>query len=151
MKDKRLGAFGYRVGVLHRLYLLCVRNEMAEIGFPISLVPFLTELYHCDGTTQDMLSARVNMDKASTARAVERLERKGLVRRNENKGDRREKLVYLTPKAIKRRDDFFSPLYNMSRIMSKTFSTKKRKELLDAFNEMTENLQVELGRQRRRR
>jgi DNA-binding MarR family transcriptional regulator len=149
-EDTRLAALGFRVGTLHRLYLLCMRDSMINMDISVSLIPFLGELYHYDGISQDMLSERVNMDKGSTARAIARLERKGLVRRDENKSNRREKLVRLTAKAIGMREKFFSPLYKMSRIMSKGFSIQKRNQLLESFDSMTENLQYELTRQRRR-
>jgi DNA-binding MarR family transcriptional regulator len=91
------------------------------------------------------------MDKGSTARAIVRLEHKGLVRRDENKDNRRQKLVYLTPSAMKRRETFFSPLYEMSRIMSKGVPVQKHKQqLLKSFDVMTENLQRELDRQKKR-
>lgn len=151
VKDIRLASLGYRVGTLHRLYLLCVKNIMTNMDISVSLIPFLGELYHSDGIGQGMLSERVNMDKGSTARAIARLERKGLVKRDENKSNKREKLVYLTPKAIGMREKFFSPLYKMSRIMSKGFSTQKRKQLLESFNFMTENLKRELSQRRRGR
>lgn len=150
VKGKRLSAFGYRIGNLHRLYLMGVRNAMADIEFPPSLVPFITELYQGDGISQDVLSSRVNMDKGTTARAIARLECKGLVKRSENNLNRRQKLVYLTPKAIKMSNTFFLPLYQMSRVMSKGFSTQERKQLLEAFDLMTENLQRGLAHQNMR-
>ena len=146
----RLGSFGYRIGILHRLYFMCVKKAMVGGEVSPSLIPFMTELYYDDGITQDMLSARVNMDKGTTARAVALLERKRLVKRSENKLNRRQKLVYITPKAIKKSKTFFLPLYEMSRIMSGGLSRQERKELLKVFDLMTENLQWELANQKRR-
>ena len=147
----RLGFFGYRVGILHRLYFMCVKKAMDGKEFPPHLIPFMTELYYGDGITQDMLTARVNMDKGTAARAIARLERKGLVKRAENKLNKRQKLVYLTPKAKKESKTFFLPLYKMSRVMSEGLSRQKRKELLKVLGFMTENLQRELANQKRRR
>jgi len=124
---------------------------MVRKEFPPNLIPFMTELYYGDGITQDMLTAHVNMDKGTTARAIAWLERKGLVKRSENNHNRRQKLVYLTPKAIKESKTFFSPLYEMSRVMSEGLSRQERKKLVKVFDLMTENLQVELANQKRRR
>jgi DNA-binding MarR family transcriptional regulator len=147
----RLGSFGYRIGILHRLYFMCVKKAMSGNKFPACLIPFMTELYFEDGITQDMLSARVNMDKGTTARAILRLEHKKLVKRGENKVNRREKLVYLTPKAIKESKTFFLPLYRMSWVMSEGLPRPKRQELLKVFDLMTENLQRELANQKKGR
>jgi DNA-binding MarR family transcriptional regulator len=146
----RSGSFGYRIGILHRLYFMCVKKAMAGREFSPSLIPFMTELYYDDGITQDMLSARVNMDKGTTARAIARLERKRLVKRGENKLNKRQKFVYLTPKAIKESKTFFLPLYKVSRAMSEGLPKQEHKELLKVFDLMTENLQRELANQKRR-
>ncbi len=147
----RSGSFGYRIGILHRLYFMCVKKAMAGREFPPSLIPFMTELYYDDGITQDMLSARVNMDKGTTARAIARLERKRLVKRGENKLNKRQKFVHLTPKAIKESKRFFLPLVKMSRVMSEGLSRQERRKLVKVFDLMTENLQGELANQKRRR
>jgi DNA-binding MarR family transcriptional regulator len=143
--DDRWRAFGYRIGILHRLYFLCIKRVTADTRFPASLIPFLTELHHQDGITQDMLSARVSVDKGTTARAVALLERKRLVRRGENRLNRRQKLVYLTPKALKESKSFFTPLHKASEIMTEGVSTERRDEILNAFDRMTANLKRELN------
>jgi DNA-binding MarR family transcriptional regulator len=149
VEDERWAAFGFRVGVLHRLYLLCVRNLLAVASVSVSLVPLLSELYHTDGITQETLSGLVHLDKGSTARAIVRMERKGLVIRKENESNRRQKLVHLTAKAKKMREIYFSPLYEMSRIMSKGLTPHEREQLMKFLDLMTENLKRELATQRK--
>jgi DNA-binding MarR family transcriptional regulator len=146
--DERLAAFGYRLGMLFRLYNLCVKGTMAQMGLSVSLVPVLGELFYKDGITQDTLTERVNLDKGSTARAVEKLERKGLVRRIENGANRRQKFVYLTDKAREKKETFFSPLYEWSFVMSKDFTLNESKKMLEFFDIMTENLRAEFFAQR---
>ena len=143
--DERLAAFGYRLGMLFRLYNLGVKRAMAQMGLSVSLVPVLGELFYKDGITQDTLSERVNLDKGSTARAVEKLERKGLVRRVENGANRRQKFVYLTEKAREKKEIFFSPLYEWSFVMSKDFTLSESKKMLEFFDIMSENLRTELA------
>jgi DNA-binding MarR family transcriptional regulator len=146
--DQRLAAFGYRIGMLHRLHNLCMRGPMAEMGLSVALIPVLGELFHKDGITQDALSELAQLDKGSTARAVEKLERKGLVRRIENGANRRQKFVYLTAKAHEKKDTFFSPLYGMSFVMSKDFTLNESRMMLRFMDIMTENLRAELAAQR---
>ena len=54
------------------------------------------ELYHHDGVSQDFLAQKAAMDKSTAARAIQKLEAAGLVRREQNPQDKRENLVYLT-------------------------------------------------------
>ena len=145
--DERIAAFGYRIGMLHRLYRLCTDPLVSKVGIPFILVPYLGELYHRDGITQDTLAQRVCMDKGSTARAVAQLERLGLIRREENFANRRQKFVYLTDKAARLHDEFFRPLYGISSIMSEDLTPEEQKQLLSFFDIMTKRLQAELAQQ----
>lgn len=69
---------------------------LREKGVGRGQVPYLMELYHHDGVNQDYLAQKAAMDKSTAARAIQKLEAAGLVRRVQNPQDKRENLVYLT-------------------------------------------------------
>ena len=69
---------------------------LKEKGVSRGQVPYLMELYHHDGVSQDFLAQKAAMDKSTAARAIQKLEAAGLVRREQNPQDKRENLVYLT-------------------------------------------------------
>ncbi|MCD8205643.1 MAG: MarR family transcriptional regulator [Clostridia bacterium] len=54
-----------------------------------------------EGISQDALAKKIFVNKSNVARQLSRLEDKGLVRRGENPGDRREVLVCLTDEGVK--------------------------------------------------
>lgn len=64
--------------------------------------PFFGTLQHYDGVTQEDLTEMLKFDKAATARAVQSLEKKGLVTRTRDKNDKRKNRLYLTEEAKKR-------------------------------------------------
>jgi DNA-binding MarR family transcriptional regulator len=72
--------------------------RIARHGVSFGLWPFLRELWQEDGLTQSELSRRVRMKGPTTVAAINRLERNGLVRRIQNKGDGRKINVFLTEK-----------------------------------------------------
>lgn len=61
--------------------------------------PILMALYHCEGISQEQLTALVGVDKAATARAVKSLEKKGMAIRMRDQQDRRQNRLYLTETA----------------------------------------------------
>lgn len=68
-------------------------------GLTVAEQPFFMALLHCEGLTQEQLTARVSVDKSATARAVKSLEDKGLITRVQDEGDRRCNRLYPTDKA----------------------------------------------------
>lgn len=91
---------GYHFAKLHRLMLWICKEDIGKLGIQQSQIPFLiTLLREAKPVTQDMLSTDLVIDKAATARALDRLEKKGFISRKINPDNRRQKLVSATPKA----------------------------------------------------
>lgn len=67
-------------------------------GVSFGLWPFLRALWEEDGLTQRELSERVRMKGSTTVAAINRLEKRGLVRRVANRSDARKINVHLTAK-----------------------------------------------------
>ncbi len=72
-------------------------NRIAQHGVSLGLWPFLRALWERDGLSQRELSEKVRMKGPTTVAALNKLEERGLVRREENKKDARKINVYLTP------------------------------------------------------
>lgn len=72
-------------------------ERIARHGVSLGLWPFLRALWEGDGLTQRELSEKVRMKGPTTVAALNKLEDKGLVRRQGNKNDARKINVFLTP------------------------------------------------------
>ena len=72
-------------------------NRIAQHGVSLGLWPFLRALWERDGLSQRELSEKVRMKGPTTVAALNKLEERGLVRREKNKKDARKINVYLTP------------------------------------------------------
>ena len=76
-------------------------KRISRHGVTFGLWPFLRALWEEDGLTQRELSERVRMKGPTTVAAVNRLEKRGLVKRVNNVDDGRMINVYLTDKERK--------------------------------------------------
>lgn len=89
---------GYQIRVAHRM-LQRYRQQLVEPhGVTSGMWFFLRVLWDEDGLTQRELSNRVGTMEPTTLLALRAMEKKGLIRRVRNGGDRRKVNVFLTPK-----------------------------------------------------
>jgi DNA-binding MarR family transcriptional regulator len=89
---------GYQIRVAHRM-LQRYRQQLVEPhGVSSGMWFFLRVLWDQDGLTQRALSRRVGTMEPTTLLALRAMERKGLIRRVRNGGDRRKVNIYLTAK-----------------------------------------------------
>lgn len=68
-------------------------------GFAPGQFPVLLELWSGDGVTQKQLVDRLDIEQATLANTLSRMERDGLVIRKRHPSDRRARLIYLTDRA----------------------------------------------------
>jgi DNA-binding MarR family transcriptional regulator len=85
--------------LVSRLSTRFVGGEMSRMGFGPGQFFLLSELYAEEGLSQDELSRRVGVDKSNTSRALAKLEKYGLIRRQSDPDNHKVKKVFLEPKA----------------------------------------------------
>lgn len=137
-------SFGYRFAMLNRLNTSLFSEGIKKLGITRSQVPFVAILLESGGEyTQDQLSAELEIDKAATARALDQLEKKGMVQRRVNPYNRRQKLVQATGEAKLVEDAFFKILQESSGVFVRGFSPEEKRLLLDLMDRMMENARNE--------
>ncbi len=83
----------YRIGRWH------MESQLNEsLNLSSGQHTFLFYLFHHDGASQDEISRALSIDKASTARAIQKLEEKNYVKRITSEKDKRVNHVFLTEK-----------------------------------------------------
>jgi len=70
--------------------------------------PILLELWEKDGVTQRELLAKLDLEQATVANTLTRMERDGLVKRTRHPADARAQQIWLTKKARDVRDDAYA-------------------------------------------
>ena len=77
-----------------------MKNNLAKALKPYNVTPeqwpLLISLWVQDGISQKDLSEKCFKDQSTTTRILDKLERRGLIRRQANSADRRVFLIYLT-------------------------------------------------------
>lgn len=92
-------SLGYLARLIFRSFSQARERRTLDHGISAGHWTFLRQLWRGDGISQHELSRRLAMRDATTAVALRGLEEASLVRRCVNPRDRRETLVFLTPRA----------------------------------------------------
>ncbi len=99
---------GYLVNHIARLFADGLRKRVEPLGIVPGQFPALLELWIEDGQTQKQLVEKLDIEQATLANTLSRMERDGLIVRTPHPSDRRAKIVRLTDKAKSIRDDAYA-------------------------------------------
>lgn len=90
---------GYLVNHMARLFARGLAARIRPLGLSIGTFPALLELWEEDGLTQKQLVERLDIEQATMANTLARMERDGLIRRLRDDADGRVQRVWLTEHA----------------------------------------------------
>ncbi|WP_236893013.1 MarR family winged helix-turn-helix transcriptional regulator [Desulfoluna limicola] len=126
--------------MIQRLQAALSRDGLLALGVTTAQLPFLAELLHRQvPMTQDELSKALTIDPAATARTLEQLEKKGLVKRQVNPENRRQKLVTASPRALELEDEFFAILRKASDTLVEGLSDDEKETALTLLDRIMAN------------
>ncbi|HEV7435991.1 MAG TPA: MarR family transcriptional regulator [Pseudorhizobium sp.] len=86
----------YLAGQLAKGFSRSLRERAATLGFSPGQFPVLLELWQEDGLTQKQLLDRLEVEQATLANTLMRMERHGLIERQPHPQDRRAQIIRLT-------------------------------------------------------
>lgn len=98
-------SIGSYIGYFYRYGQSFLIKEYKDYGIGAGQYQFLVNLYMKDGISHDELTEKMSVDKATTTRSIIKLEESGYVVRKINEKDKRKYHIYLTEKAIKRKEE----------------------------------------------
>jgi DNA-binding MarR family transcriptional regulator len=96
--DKDTSA-GYLANHMARLFAKGLQERIAPLGIVTGQFPMLLELWEQDGITQRELLAKLDIEQATLANTLIRMERDGLIKRTKHPSDARAQQIWLTEKA----------------------------------------------------
>lgn len=99
MTFSRLQSAGYLANHMARLFAQGLHARIGPLGLAPAQFLALLELWREEGLTQADLVARLDVEQATMANTLTRMERDGLVQRRPHPVDRRAQQVWLTDKA----------------------------------------------------
>lgn len=122
---------GYLVNHIARLFADGLRRRVEPLGIVPGQFPALLELWIEDGQTQKQLVEKLDIEQATLAYTLGRMERDGLITRAEHPEDGRSRIVYLTDKAKAIRDDAYAAAHETNTIAMSTLSKSEQKQFVD--------------------
>ena len=99
MSFRRMQSLGYLTNHLARLFAQELALQIKPLGIVPGQFPALLELYEQDGQTQKALVEKLDVEQATMANTLNRMERDGLVERRDHAADGRAKTIHLTSKS----------------------------------------------------
>lgn len=95
---------GYLANHMARLFARGLSERIKPLGLSTGTFPALLELWETDGQTQKQLVERLDIEQATIANTLARMERDGLIIRKKSESDGRMQRVWLTERARALRD-----------------------------------------------
>ncbi len=86
----------YLAGQVARGFARSLQRRSAALGFSPGQFPVLLELWQEDSLTQRELLDRLEVEQATLANTLSRMERDGLIHRSPHPNDRRAQIIRLT-------------------------------------------------------
>lgn len=86
----------YLAGQLAKGFSRSLQQRSSSLGFSPGQFPVLVELWNVDGLTQKQLLDRLEVEQATLANTLSRMERDGLIQRTPHPGDKRAQIIRLT-------------------------------------------------------
>ncbi|WP_026616731.1 MarR family winged helix-turn-helix transcriptional regulator [Ensifer aridi] len=99
MAFNRMESATYLASLVARSLARALQERGQKLGFAPGQFPILLELWSEDGLTQKQLLDRLDIEQATMANTLARMERDGLILRRRHPSDRRSQQIFLTERA----------------------------------------------------
>ena len=105
MSYSRAESATYLASLLAKGFSRALLAKSAPLGFSPGQFPVLCELWETDGLTQRQILERLDIEQATLANTLSRMERDGLIERRPHPSDKRATCNFLTQKGRAIEDD----------------------------------------------
>jgi len=139
MGFNRMDSAAYLASQMAKGFARALQQRAAKLGFSPGQFPILLELWSEDGLTQKQLLERVDIEQATMANTLSRMERDGLVERRPHPSDKRAQLIFLTDKAAAIQAEAIEAAMAADTDLLKDFRSFERELLLEYIRRILEN------------
>lgn len=142
---KKHVSFGFMSSQMVRLHKAILAEKLKAVGITYGQIGFIMQAMRYPGRSQDELSTVLSVDKAATARAVAKLVKQGLLYREENPENKRQKLVFPTEKAKEIREDLHRELMAANQLMLDGLSKEEAEKFIELMSKVIDTSRHKLG------
>lgn len=126
MEFEKMDSAGYLINHVARLCFQGLHEQIAPLGLAPAQFMTLLELWREDGLTQKDLVERLDVEQATMANTIARMERDGLIERRPHPEDRRARTIYMTEKAKSLEADATHAAMRVNEDLLATLSVEER-------------------------
>ena len=139
MELKSEQSIGSYISSFYRLGVVFLSKEYKEYGIGSGQYQFIFSLYMEDGVSHDVLTEKLGVDKATTTRAIAKLEEEGYVKRVLDKNDKRKYKIFLTDKAIEKKEEILEIGARWENMLIGSLDSEQIKCLKDIFKQISQS------------
>lgn len=107
MKFDKENSAGYLVNHMARLFAQELQQRIKPLGIVTGQFPILLELWEKDGVSQRELLEKLDIEQATLANTLTRMQRDGIIRRTKHPTDARAQQIWLTERAKDVREEAY--------------------------------------------
>jgi DNA-binding MarR family transcriptional regulator len=135
---------GYVVNHMARLFAAALTERIKPLGLSTGQFPILLQLWREEGLTQKQLVERLDLEQATIANTLIRMERDGLIQRKPHPQDGRAQCIHLTRKARALETPAVEAAGAVNAIALGNLPPATRKAFLRTMEQVIEALQADL-------
>ncbi len=135
----RQKSIGRMISCIYRNFHIYMHDQLEKYNIGSGQFHYLMILYQKDGINQETLSEILKIDKATSARAIKKLEETGYITRKRDQQDKRSYKIYLTKKAQNLRPTIKNILQEWTKHLLQDITKEEEQHLLDILERIAHN------------
>lgn len=138
--DNKKYIFTKNISIVHRHQQILINHYLKPYGIGSGQYVFLAKIYENPGINQKSLTKLVKIDKATTTKALKKLEEEKYIFRVQDKQDLRYYSLYLTPKGEEFIPILFNMLDNIKDVLTKDISPSEYEIMIRCLDLIIKNV-----------
>ncbi|WP_170397703.1 MarR family winged helix-turn-helix transcriptional regulator [Ruegeria arenilitoris] len=140
MNFEKENSAGYLVNHMARLFAKELQQRIAPLGIVVGQFPILLQLWLKDGVTQKELLGKIDVEQATLANTLNRMERDGLIKRTKNPADARAQMIWLTDRATAIRNSAYESAQSVNAEALQVLSEAEQARFMDYMRRIIEKM-----------
>ena len=140
MEFEREESAGYLINQLARLFARDLQRQIQPLGIVTGQFPILLALWNRDGVTQRELLDEIDVEQATLANTLTRMERDGLIKRTKHPSDARAQQIWLTSKALNVRNEAYLAANTVNQESLAELSSEEKATLIGLMQKVIKSM-----------
>jgi DNA-binding MarR family transcriptional regulator len=133
--------FTLKIGRIRRAFRAHFEARAATLDITTPQYHVLSRLWQGDGVLTSVIAKDINVASSTLTGVLDRLENKGLIRREAAAKDRRVVEIWLTDKGRAMEEPLLKIINDINQIALQGFSQQQKSQFLEALDKVGENLE----------